>query len=164
MGGGTCAAFTCRYPDRVIALAVCDSLAAIRLPEPYATQLTDLNAATRDFSQAQRVLGKTTLASDPERTLLYLQIASFNSVTLKTVKGSPVPWTPSELGKTGVPVLYIVGEEDVICSPSLVRASHELTPGSAYAELKSAGHSAYFETPAAFNDVLLEFLSAHPAA
>ena len=160
MGGGTCAAFTCRYPERVVALAVCDSLAAIRLPEPHASELTALNAATRDFSQAQRVLGKTTLATDPERTLLYLQIASFNSVTLKTVKGTPLPWSPAELAATAVPVLYLAGEEDVICTPALVRATHRLTPGSRYVELPKSGHSAYFETPSAFNAALLQFLAA----
>lgn len=161
MGGGTCAAFTCRHPGRVVALAVCDSLAAIRLPEPHASELTALNAATRDFSQAQRVLGKTTLATDPERTLLYLQIASFNSVTLKTVKGTPLPWSPAELAATAVPVLYLAGEEDVICTPALVRATHRLTPGSRYVELPKSGHSAYFETPSAFNEILLQFLAAH---
>lgn len=163
MGGGTCAAFTCRYPARVTALALCDSLAAIKLPEPYAAELTALNQSTRDLSQAERVLGKTTLATDPERTLLYLQIASFNSVTLKTVKGAPVIWSPAELGTTGVPVLYVVGEEDVICTPSLIRAAHGLTAGSAYAELPKSGHSAYFETPSAFNDVVLQFLAEHAA-
>lgn len=161
MGGGTAAAFTCRYPERVIALAICDSLAAVKLDEPHATALAELNASTRDLSQAERVLGKTTLANEPELTLLYLQIASFNSVTLKTVKGTPVSWTPAALAKTGVPVLCLVGEEDVICTPPLIRVVHEQIPGSGYVELKRAGHSAYFETPKAFNEALQAFLSQH---
>lgn len=158
MGGGTLAAFTCRYPGRVSGLVHCDSLAAVTLPEPYASALTALNASTRDLSQAERVLGKTTRDHDPERTLLYLQIASFNSVTVKTVKGTPTPWTPADLAATKVPVLYVVGEEDVIATPDLIRALHELTPGSTFLELKRAGHSAYFERPDDFNRMLLGFL------
>lgn len=158
MGGGSSAAFTCRWPDRVRALAHCDSLAAVKLDEPWASELAAVNAATYNFSQAERVLGRTTLANDPERTLLYLQIASFNSVSLKTVKGQPAPWTPHELAATGVPVLFIAGEEDVICPPPLIKAMHAQVPGSRYAEIASAGHSAYFEQPEAFNRVLLDFL------
>lgn len=162
MGGGSTAAFTCRWPDRVRALVHCDSLAAVRLDEPYASELAAVNAATANLSQAERVLGRTTRANDPERTLLYLQIASFNSVTLKTVKGAPTPWSPRDLAKTGVPVLFVAGEEDVICPPPLIKAMHAQTPGSRYVEIPRAGHSAYFEQPPAFNQALLDFLQALP--
>ncbi len=164
MGGGSTAAFTCRFPDRVRGLVHCDSLAAVRLDEPYASQLAAVNAATANFSQAERVLGHTTLANDPERTLLYLQIASFNSVNLKTVKGAPTPWSPYELAATGVPVLFVAGEEDVICPPPLIRLMHEQVPGSRYVEIPRAGHSAYFEQPVPFNAALLAFLESLPGA
>jgi 3-oxoadipate enol-lactonase len=162
MGGGSTAAFTCRWPDRVRALVHCDSLAAVQLDEPHASALKELNAATLNLTQTQRVLGKTTLATDPEATLLYVQLASFNSVTLKTVKGAPTPWTPRDLAATGVPVMFVVGEEDVICPPHLVRVMHEQVPGSRYEIIPMAGHSAYFEKAGAFNEVLLDYLSSLP--
>lgn len=158
MGGGTGAAFACRYPERVLGLLHCDSLAAVQLEEPHASALSALNAATRDLSQAERVLGKTFRAAEPERTLLYLQIASFNSVNVKTVKGAAPSWTPAELAASKVRVKYLVGEEDVIATPYLIRALHAQTPGSSLIELKFAGHSAYFERPNDFNSVLLGFL------
>lgn len=159
MGGGTVAAFTCRFPARVRALVHCDSLAGVKLDEPHATAYRNLSEQTYHLSQAERVLGPTTLANDPERTLLYLQIASFNSVSLKTVKGAPTPWTPSELAATGVPVLFVVGEEDVICPPQFVRVMHEQVPGSKYVEIKRSGHSAYFEQPVEFNRAVLDYLA-----
>lgn len=158
MGGGTAAAFACRYPERVLGLLHCDSLAAVELDEPHASALSALNAATRDLSQAERVLGKTFRASEPERTLLYVQIASFNSVTIKTVKGVQPSWTPAALAASNVRVEYLVGEEDVIATPYLIRALHKQTPGSSFVELKQAGHSAYFERPDDFNSVMLGFL------
>ena len=160
MGGGAVAAFTCRFPDRVRALVHCDSLAGVKLEEPHASAYAQIAKQTYDLSQAERVLGRTTLANDAERTLLYLQIASFNSVSLKTVKGTPASWTPKELAATGVPVLFVVGEEDVICPPMFVRVMHEGVTGSKYAEIKRAGHSAYFEQPVDFNRVVLDFVHA----
>lgn len=158
MGGGTCAAFACRHPGRVLGLAHADSLAAVKLPAPYDEQLRRVNASTYNLSQAERVLGPRIRANDPEQSFLYLQIASFNSVTLKTVKGEPVAWTPAELAASGAPVMYLVGEDDVICPPDLVRAMHGMTPGSRLEVIPGAGHSAYFEEPEAFNDRVLAFL------
>lgn len=158
MGGGASAAFTCRFPERVRSLVLADSLAGVVLPEPHASELAQVNAATADLSQAERVLGPTVRKNDPERTLLYLQIASFNSVTLKTVKGAMPKWSPGELAATGAPMLVLVGEDDNICPPALMRAVHELMPGSRFAQIAGAGHSAYFELPGAFNEVVLGFL------
>jgi 3-oxoadipate enol-lactonase len=158
MGGGTSAAFTCRFPERVRALVLADSLAGAVLPEPHASELAKVNAATANLTQVERVLGPIVRENDPERTLLYLQIASFNSVTLKTVKGAIPKWSPAELAKAGTPVLYVVGEDDILFPPALIRAAHELTPGSRFAQIARAGHSAYFEAPAAFNEVVLGFL------
>jgi len=160
MGGGTCAAFTCRHPERVRALVHADSLAGVVLPPPYGEQLAKVNAETRDLSQAERVLGPEIRERSPEQTFLYLQIASFNSVALKTVKGEAVKWTPAELAASSVPVLFVVGERDIICPPPLVRAMHAAVPGSRFEIIPVAGHSAYFEAHEAFNAELLDFLGA----
>lgn len=158
MGGGTSAAFTCRFPKRVRALVLADSLAGVLLPEPHASALAKVNADTANLSQAERVLGPIIRAEDPERTLLYLQIASFNSVALKTVKGVMPNWSPAALAASGAPVLFFVGEDDIICPPHLMKAMHEMVPGSRFAQVARAGHSAYFELPSAFNEVVLGFL------
>lgn len=158
MGGGSTAAFTCRHPDRVRALVCCDSLAGAKLDEPLASALKAHSDSIFDLPQTKRVLGPTTLATDPEATLLYVQIASFNSVTLKTVKGTPTPWSPAELAASGVPVLFVVGDEDVLFPPEMIRAVHEQVPGSGFVLIHKAGHSAYFERADAFNQVLLDYL------
>jgi pimeloyl-ACP methyl ester carboxylesterase len=163
MGGGTCAGFACRAPQRVRALVHCDSLAGCGLPAPYDAEYSKVNAANDGLSQAERVLGPRILAGDPERTYLYLQIASFNSVTRKTLKGQMPKWTPAELAASGVPVLFVAGEDDIICPPRLIRVVHELVPGSHFEVLPGSGHSAYFEDPAAFNALLLGYLGEFAA-
>ena len=160
MGGGTATGFTCRHPGRVAALILCDTLVGIEPPQALREAMAANEARTRDLSQAERVLGPTTLACDPERTLLYLQIASFNSVNIKTVKGQATRHSPQTLAATGVPVLFLAGEEDVLFEPATIKAVSAATAGSRYVEIAKAGHSAYFEQPEAFNRAVLAFLEA----
>ena len=159
MGGATCAAFCIRRPRRVRALVHADSLAGVVLPEPHAARLAENNASTRELSQLERVLGPQICREDPARAFLYLQIASFNAVALKTVRGRAPPWSPAALAATRIPVLFVVGEQDIICPPPFIAVLHAVVPGSQLVSIPGAGHSAYFEAPALFNQHLLDFLA-----
>lgn len=158
MGGGTCAAFACRHPERVRGLVVADSLAGIVAPEPLATALQATREANRGLSQAERVLGPTMRETDPESTLLYLQLASFNSVNVSTVRGQMPPWSPQELDATRIPTLFAVGEHDILFPPDQIAAVHRMVRSSQFVTIDDAGHSAYFEQPHAFNTALDAFL------
>jgi pimeloyl-ACP methyl ester carboxylesterase len=59
-----------------------------------------------------------------------------------------------------VPALIVVGEEDSITPPALSRQMHEAIAGSQLAVLPRVGHLPNLEDPAAFNDVLVKFLSS----
>ncbi|MGH6993826.1 MAG: alpha/beta fold hydrolase [Caulobacteraceae bacterium] len=159
MGGGTATGFTCTHPRRVAGLVLCDTLVGIKAPKALESTLEATLARTANLSQAERVLGPKTRAADRERTLLYLQIASFNSVNVRTVKGKFDLHKPEDLAATGVPILFVAGEDDVLFEASSIRAVSEATVGSRYVEIAGAGHSAYFEAPARFNSVVLEFLA-----
>ncbi|WP_298197296.1 alpha/beta hydrolase [Novosphingobium sp.] len=156
MGGGTCAAFACRYPERVAGLVIADSLAGVEVAEPLFSIIAARRAANADLGQIERVLGPDMPARDPELTLLYLQIASFNSVNAKTVRGAPPPWSPERLAETGLPTSFIVGTQDIIFPPEHVREVADQVPGARFTLIPEAGHSAYFEQPAAFNAALDE--------
>jgi 3-oxoadipate enol-lactonase len=82
----------------------------------------------------------------------------------------PAPGTPprvpmrQRLVETGIPVLFVVGEHDRITSPKVMRLCHEAVPGSRLHIVRGSGHSAYFEKPAEFNEVVLSFLLEAEAA
>jgi pimeloyl-ACP methyl ester carboxylesterase len=158
MGGGTCLSFACSYPGRVMALALCDTLAGMKLPEEIRDYMAGVETATRDLSQAERVLGPLTRKNEPERTLLYLQIASFNATNGRTLKGKASLHTPEELAATGIPTLFLAGSDDNLFPPRAIRCVHQHVSGSRYVEIEGVGHSAYFEAPKAFNRHLLNFL------
>ena len=59
-----------------------------------------------------------------------------------------------------VPTLIIVGEEDVLTPPRESEAMHAAIAGSRLEVIPRAGHASNFERPAAFNQVMVEFLRA----
>ncbi len=69
------------------------------------------------------------------------------------------------LEREGIPLLFMVGEHDMIVPPRAMRAAHEAMPASRYAAIAGAGHSVYFEQPEAFNRAVRGFLrEAWPSA
>jgi pimeloyl-ACP methyl ester carboxylesterase len=159
MGGGTCAHFTWKHPKRVKALVLADTLVGLTLPDAIRQRVAAVEKAMDGRTQLERVLGETFRQRDRAGTALYAAIASFNTVNRKTLTGSlGAGPTPEDLAATGVPIHFLVGQEDVLYPPDIVRDVHKLVKGSRYAELPQAGHSAYFESPAAFNESVLTFL------
>ena len=58
-----------------------------------------------------------------------------------------------------VPTLFIVGTEDGLTLPWLMRATAEAVGGSTLVEIEGAGHSPYAEQTEIYNDVLERFLA-----
>lgn len=171
LGGGTCTGFTVTYPARVAGLVLADTLVGLALPPALEGLRAEAATKTDALSQVERVLGPTFRRREPALTVLYGQLASFNVVNRKTLTGSFAAHSVDELAATGVPILFVAGSEDVLFPPSIISAASRLVPGSRYVEVPAAGHSAYFEAPAAFNQALVRFLDevgipgrAEPAA
>ena len=160
MGGGTCANFTCTYPERVIGLVIANSLIGLEVNEPLQSEIKSRLDQATDLSQAERVLGPRIRRDDPASVRLYLQIASFNDVTIQTLRGQMPRWKPAMLAATGVPVRFIAGQDDVLFPPASISAVHTLVPGSTYTAIPGSGHSAYFEDAQAFNAALADFLTS----
>jgi pimeloyl-ACP methyl ester carboxylesterase len=158
MGGGACIGFTCRHARRVSALVLADTLVGLILPPELEREMEKVRAATANLTQIERVIGRQTRERDPDRAILYSQIASFNRVNLRTIKGEFETFTVKQLAETKVPILFVVGEDDILAPPHIVRAVHELIPGSKFHLITGAGHSAHFEQPAAFNAAVLDYL------
>jgi len=159
MGGGACLGLTCRAPHRVRALVLADTLIGVRLPDEIAGLMAEVDRRTLDLPQAERVLGPSFRRREPGLSQLYLELASFNSVNLRTLPGRQALYGLDQLAATKVPVLFIVGEEDVLYPPHAVRAAQAHVPGSRVVELPGVGHSAYFEQPEMFNRAMLDWLA-----
>jgi 3-oxoadipate enol-lactonase len=164
MGGGTCMGFTAQSPERVSALVMADTFGGMTLPEPDHTQQQERSEVARGWSQLDRVASKNLPVRDPAKAQLYLQLASFNSADAGAMNRPGTPATPVSMEQVKaaseqVPMLFVVGEEDALVSPRIIRVASETVSGAEYVVVQDSGHSVYFEQPEVFNHVVHGFLS-----
>ena len=62
-----------------------------------------------------------------------------------------------------VPVLLLTGEADLYAPPPLQRMIAAHLPRHEMSTLREVGHAPYWEAPAKFNRLVLNFLRRHPA-
>ncbi len=155
MGAGTCVGFAHRSPDRVAALAVCDSLHGITESDAVKAIMDAARAKTSALSQVERVLGA---GAPTELATLYRQIASFNAADRHSLTGSFAARPAADLGGKGFPILFLAGVEDILFPIEAVRRVQAEVPGSFLVEVNDAGHSAFLEAPVQFNDTILSLL------
>lgn len=150
MGGGAAVDFTVREPRRVRGLVIADSLVWLSPPEALKEQLAENVKKNAGLTQPERVLGPTFRKAHPAFVELYLQIAGFNKYALRTLPGTQQKHSPQVLAATGVPTLFVVGEEDVLFPAHIVKQVAGLVSEAQFIALPNAGHSAYFEQPDEF--------------
>lgn len=155
MGAGTCIGFAHRAPERVAALAICDSLHGIVESGEVKAIMDAARAKTADLSQVERVLGA---GAAPDLAALYSQIASFNAASRHDLTGRFDARPAADLGGNGYPVLFLSGVDDILFPIEAVRLVQAGVPGSFLVEVNDAGHSAFLEAPVQFNDTILSLL------
>ena len=103
-------------------------------------------------------------ARSPDLAQLYRGINALNPPRPRGLLGRPPAMYRGSMHESivaaGVPVLFVVGEHDMITSPELIEEAHRLVPGSAFQVIAGAGHSSYFEAPEEWNRIVLEHLCA----
>jgi 3-oxoadipate enol-lactonase len=106
---------------------------------------------------------------EPHNYFLLRQISRLNPPRPRDFLGPPNPPPPppgspprvpmyERLAATGIPVFFVVGEHDMICPADMIKLCHGLVPNSRYHLVRDSGHSAYWEKPHEFNEVVLGFL------
>ncbi|ALJ11377.1 alpha/beta fold hydrolase [Sphingopyxis macrogoltabida] len=155
MGAGTCIGFAHRSPERVAALAICDSLHGIVESGEVKAMMDAARAHTATLPQVERVLGA---GAGPELAALYRQIASFNAADRHSLTGRFEPRPAADLGGKGFPILFLSGVDDILFPIEAVRLAQAEVAGSFLVEVNDAGHSAFLEAPVQFNDTILSLL------
>ncbi|MBI1885948.1 MAG: alpha/beta hydrolase [Chloroflexi bacterium] len=166
MGGLTALGYTLRYPERVRALVMADSIVGMRrevwLAADEETRQRAEEIWRRRKMGPRRALGQRFIRERPEMAFLYRQVAALNPKRADDfVRQYPRLDTGADgLARLNVPVLFIVGEEDDLMPPFLVEVATRLIPHSRMVVVAGAGHSVYFEQPETFNRLALEFLES----
>ena len=155
MGAGTCIGFAHRAPERVAALAICDSLHGIAESAEVAAIMDAARARSGAMDQIDRVLGA---GAPRELAVLYGQIASFNAADRHSLTGQFDARPAADLGGKGFPILFLCGFGDILFPVEAMRLVQAEVPGSFLVEINDAGHSAFLEQPVPFNDTILSLL------
>ena len=172
MGGRTGTAIAMRDPKaRCRALVLAGASGGVA--DDAVRERQDEAAATR----GERGLGAFSVAREyrernPEGYFLLRQVSRLNPprrrdfLSMANPSGPPPPQSTvhQRLNASGVPVLYIVGEHDMITPPAVIEGCHRLVADSGYYLVRGSGHSVYWEKPEEFNQVVLKFLMDMAAA
>lgn len=166
MGGWATLGFAQRYPDRALSVVLADTIGGIFTPEiresfgAYAEVIANSPPPDQLPLGAHPAVGGQLAEEDLARSFLYSQIggltASPSAVTISRLLASSD--LTDRVDRVPVPLLFVVGENDPIFPPGMIKQAAELVPGSEVAVIPDAGHSPYFERPGDWNRVVLEFL------
>lgn len=163
MGGRTAVGFALRNPGRVRALVLAGTTGGAVSDDVRAAQEEHRRGPTGRLSLARRAVSPRLRRERPDLHYLYRLIGRLNPERPADFL-APIPGfrgsSAQALAGLGIPILFLVGEEDTITPPHVVRLAHELVPGSRYEVIGRAGHSAYFERAEAFNANVLRFFEA----
>lgn len=128
-------------------------------------RIRELQAAARSRrrgSLREYALSRGFAAREPALAALYRMVNAANPPRPRGLLGPPpASYRGSMHGAIaalGVPVLFVVGEQDEVTPPEVIAAARELVPGAELAVIPGAGHSAYFERPQQWNRAVIGFL------
>jgi pimeloyl-ACP methyl ester carboxylesterase len=161
MGGRTAVGFSVRNPGRVGALVLAGTTGGAVSDELRSRQETYKRGPIGQLSLARRAVSPRLRKERPDLAHLYRLIGRLNPARPKEFL-APIPGyrgsSSEALTKLGIPILFLVGEEDAVTPAEFIKLAHQQVPGSQYDVIPEAGHSAYFERADEFNARVERFL------
>jgi 3-oxoadipate enol-lactonase len=172
MGGWSAVEYALRRPAALKGMVLAATTGSIdprRTGEPARSRL----AAWQQFSEETAAVlfragihpaaGARMAEEQPAMHLLYRHIDDVNATldkqALRRRLFTSRTRAPAELADVGCPILFVVGDEDVVIPPFAADAIAAVVPGARVAHVAAAGHSVYFERPAEFNRIVGEFIA-----
>jgi 2-succinyl-6-hydroxy-2,4-cyclohexadiene-1-carboxylate synthase len=164
MGGWAVVGSALRTPERVASLTICDSPAGV-----WTDAMADIYRSHRRPESDHSVIGGHSAVGDdlrrrdPAKAFLYQEIGGFRAGIDDAAMTSLLVTTRYPLDDVShlqMPVLLIVGAEDPIVPPGVVREVACVLGDAPVVEIPAAGHSPYFEQPDAWNAAVMSFLKS----
>ena len=155
MGAFTALRAALTDPSRFGALIISTSLAAS--PREH-TEALNAATGTRSGRDQHPVISDEFSASAPDLVLLYNLISSFGAKPTSAAMiahMAEADFTDAELQQLAVPVSFVAAEFDQFCPPAVMQCARKRFRGAALHVLAGASHSAYYEAPATWNDLVL---------
>ncbi|MFE9857896.1 alpha/beta fold hydrolase [Streptomyces sp. NPDC005780] len=168
MGGQIAMEFHRSHPDRVAALVLADTspVAETEDGKAFRNRLADRLLAEGMGGYADEVIDKmlapynVTGLPDVAAQVLGMMRGTASEGAAAALRGrAERPDYRDSLAAAGVPVLVVVGADDVYTPVAEARVLHGLIPGAELVVVEGAGHLPGLERPEAFNDAVVRFLA-----
>jgi 3-oxoadipate enol-lactonase len=171
MGGWTAVEYALQRTGKLKGLVLASTTGTIdpaRMREPERSRLQDWEAITaRAAAECARrgihvAAGARMATEQPALHLLYRHFddmnANLDKLALRQRLMMGRTRAPEELAGADCPVLFLVGEEDLVIPPFAADAIAAVVPQARALHVDDAGHSVYFERAEVFNSYVAEFL------
>jgi pimeloyl-ACP methyl ester carboxylesterase len=162
-GGIAATAFAVAHPARVISLILAGTIVSPDEDEWRAFYGRLGMARVREALPAVFLeLGPSYRALNPEGVARFVELehAAKPGSVLRQPPGVTVDWRAME--RLEMPVLLVTGEADLYAPPPLQRMIAAHLRNHEAATLREVGHAPYWEAPAEFNRLVLDFLRRNP--
>jgi len=173
MGGWSCLEYTLRHPERVSRLVMAATGGTV---DPATLDASERDAILQWYAAHEKVnedlfrrgihpaAGERMAREQPALHFLYREIDRLSSGRLDKLalrrKLAAMRTRPvAHLKDLRTPVLFIVGDEDVVFPPAGAAALAATVPGAKLQFVPRTGHSVYFERAALFNEMVGAFLA-----
>jgi pimeloyl-ACP methyl ester carboxylesterase len=160
-GGFFALDFALAYPGKIRSLTIVSSLMGIADADYAAVNDRLRPAFFAGLPHEFKELSPSYRAGNPEGLAAWLELqhkALAGPHIIPVVK-QPLTWARLETIRQ--PTLLMTGESDLYTPPALLRMQALHMPHAEVATIAEAGHSPYWEQPAQFNRLLLDFLARH---
>jgi pimeloyl-ACP methyl ester carboxylesterase len=161
MGGAAASGVAQTWPERVERLVMSDTAFTFATPALSEWASGMLEKISAGFDVLDHAFAPGFPERQPALAHLYRSLSRLNAPR-RGPRGLDAyeRWRdqpPADYSAFAVPTLFIVGSEDELTAPWLIRATAAAVGGSELVEIPGAGHSAYAEQAAAFNEAVLGF-------
>jgi 3-oxoadipate enol-lactonase len=162
MGGWTSLGLAMRWPERVERLAMCDTHGGISSPGTDGVWKASAENAAKLPPGVHPAIGERMYREQPSLAFLYEEIDALNNLTRQQIfaavlSAGAVP--AADAARLSLPVLFVIGEEDIVIPPPFLEAAASAVPGARVVRVPEAGHSVYFERAERFNALLDAFVA-----
>lgn len=171
MGGWACVEYAFQHPEKVCGIILTSTVGHLDDDTLTYPGLDEVSAWYEKQSRIKQALkdqgieaaaGQRMAIEQPALHYLYREIDDFTTADFKSKIGPALSTAPTRpltfFAKARFPILFIVGEEDILLPNIYAQAAASYLPNSRVVTVPKTGHSVYFERASFFNEIVEEFI------
>jgi 3-oxoadipate enol-lactonase len=161
-GGFGAIEYALDHPESLKSLVISTSFGGLTDPEFAAFRARHVRPDLATMPTIEKELGDSYRAANPEGVHRFeaMEQGAYKPDGSRQALGQPT--TLARLEGMQVPTLVNAGDEDAYAPPPVMKLFADRITGAEFEVLEGVGHSAYWERPEAWNQLVQRFLARHP--